>query len=1397
VSALDVLRDQWMLLTLGLLILVLLAVLALVLRAATRPDGDAATPRALPRLASDSLRSSFRQAVELIEAQLASRGQRYSLPWVLLLDEGDGRQASLPLGQAGIPSALGSDAGGRAAVPGLNWHFFDKGVVIDVQSAYLGGGDEASGGPQSAAPHSDARSGREPAWDEFLGLCRDYRPERPFDALVVSVPAALLASAQPEAQLALTQLAKRAHRRLWLAQNRFAMRFGVYVVVSGCEHIEGFGALARALPESVRGGMLGWSSPHELGSPYRSEWVDEALDQTVRALGDACAERFALAVDVQPPGAGEYFLLPARVAGLRPQLELYLDELMRPSSYHEPFLLRGVYFSGDAAVAASAPLLPMSSAVVGSADGPLDPDAEPTWPAAPVGPVGVVPTPTPPLPAELREPAFLRDLFEQKVFAEIGLTRPSGSQRLTRPLLHRGLRWGAWGLAGVWGIGLIGGSLVLQAQSQHLQQVLQRLQLDSDARLRAAQRGQPLPAGQQRERTLALLQLMEQMDHRRLWSLFMPGSWPLFDDLPQHLRERLERAFGEVAVATLRQGLYERVAQLAGVPQDPASGEPIAGTQCQPPLAGAADSADAAPAGVATLGFEDLPGFARWLDYLAAVEQLDLATGALQRLLDPALPPSGQDLALLVRGVLGTELPGSATHAAGLFRTPAARQGGLALGPLQAALHCGLRGVQARLQQRAFEENDLLQALRALDSRVTSLAAGDQGDSPDDSTQAWRDLLTELRELDQLLARGGGAWMQQRSLQPGPAWERGLARIAASPLLGPERARQAQAEAEAAFQRFDGALSEAIQTGGALGVFWQEKEARWAASAELGALREGLQGLFAQPWMQGPADPTLTDAGSEALIGWDGARLDQALAVAELRKRFQSEGLSRFPQALRDPVQQLVQQQLAAQVAHHLSAALLPGGSGSDPAAGDAERGRLARIQLLLRELGARRLAEQLRTLLQRNALARLRALDDALERAELYAPAGRSFAAWQGERGPVLAAFGLPDAGALGVYLGQQRQRSEALAHDAEALLGAAGGLGGGMATGLGERWSAIARDLERYRLRNPNSSLLALENFLTAMAGDVDAGNCQDRLARTSGSGPRGADYFAQRHQQLAQTLQRRCGELRSRDQQELWSQFATQFNRVAAGRPPFASPGWSAETPPLETDELAALFASHERAQRALRDLGGQGGDARQPGSGAVRRFLDQFERSRAFLLPLVPGEDGSAGGWDLAVEFRAHPQGELEGNKVIDWSIDVGSQHLGWRDPPRPLRWEPGQPVTLNWRFAKDGPAQPRPDERQPALRVEQRSVSMRYADHWALLNLLLRHRDGEGSGRADGRSQLLRVEIPLTLQPDAPGAAPTEGRARLYLRLTLSPPGKRTPLVWPGAFVTRAPELPRP
>src|ERR1700761_8248369 len=225
------LTSNLFLLSIAVLTIVVCIVLGAVLYFALHgSQGKPAAERKIVRLRSDSLRSAFRQAVELIEGNIASRTERYNIPWIMVLSEGDDPRP-LPISQAGVASVLSSDAASSAATQGISWHFFDRGIVIDIKAAYLGSPDDDTD---------------EKPWDEFLSLCRSYRPQRPFDSVVITVPAATLLAEDTDARLELVRHAKLAHRRLWLAQNRFAMRFAVYVVVTGCEALTGFPAFARA-----------------------------------------------------------------------------------------------------------------------------------------------------------------------------------------------------------------------------------------------------------------------------------------------------------------------------------------------------------------------------------------------------------------------------------------------------------------------------------------------------------------------------------------------------------------------------------------------------------------------------------------------------------------------------------------------------------------------------------------------------------------------------------------------------------------------------------------------------------------------------------------------------------------------------------------------------------------------------------------------------------------------------------------------------------------------------------------------------------------------------------------------------------------------------------------------
>ena len=49
-----------------------------------------------------------------------------------------------------------------------------------------------------------------------------------------------------------------------------------------------------------------------------------------------------------------------------------------------------------------------------------------------------------------------------------------------------------------------------------------------------------------------------------------------------------------------------------------------------------------------------------------------------------------------------------------------------------------------------------------------------------------------------------------------------------------------------------------------------------------------------------------------------------------------------------------------------------------------------------------------------------------------------------------------------------------------------------------------------------------------------------------------------------------------------------------------------------------------------------------------------------------------------------------------------------------------------------------------------------------------------------------------MEFPIGVQQGK--GAQADLRARVYLRITLSAPGKRTPIAWPASFPLRAPDF---
>jgi len=1379
---LNFLSDNTAIATLLLLTVLVLLLFAVIVWAAMKGAEKAERPADMqPRLISaDSLKQSFRVAVELIEGNIAARSERYNLSWTLILNEGkQGRE--LPLVQSGLQSALSADSTLTAGAQGISWNFFDQGVAVQLQADYLG------------APDPEQNGGGNNTWDDFLGLCRSYRPDRPFDGIVLSIPASVFLNNEGQGLLDLGARAKAIHRRLWLAQNRLALRFPIYIAIADCETIPGFARFAAALPEPLRRSMLGWSSPYELTAPFQSQWVDTAMNDLVRTVADSCAELCAL----EPAGSdsSEYFMLPNEVERLRAGLKLFAEELMRPSAYHEPFLLRGIYLTGDCSDAAT---------LLGSADTPYGdelhtlgnypaPDLVATPPAAPADGAGFHAI----MPSFMAGqgsavPAFLRDIFERKIFAEAGLVRSSSVHSMRRPAMSRVVRWGAVAFVAIWVIGLCFATARLHRLTGEVVVYLQKLDRDSRDNLHDSMRNVVDPV-QSRQRAMEALQNIEQMGAARIGAVAMPGSWPWFDNLHQRVQSRMEKGFADNAFEPLRRGAYAHISHLSGVPLDPISGSLIIGARCTLPARWADETSGSSSA----LNVEDLPEFAALSQYVARMEEMDRVLRAMMRLKSPTSgPASGDDLALVVRVLLGAELNGNLSRTAELFRQVAQRTPSLTIEPLQEASSCSLKLAMKATTRRLFANNGLLISEQAIAEHTAALYELDPKSTDPVSTMAvWQALRTALKSQEAYLVAGKGGWMHRPTLDLGPAWDNLLQKIQSVSLLGNGAVEDARQQTELGFTQFvsswDATMADGHTEGVGSGLEWSDTTSSWAFAADRKALLEALNGLLSQPYMKFNTLSRFPDVPAGATVAWDRTKLDQILALSESRKRFQTEALPKFPIQLQNAAAALADAGLTETARDLLSQAYIVSSREVQAPASDADRTRALRVRGWLQDVGAVGTADNLSSVLAKDALSRLQMLDETFTRAEVFVPRDRAFRAWVGEKGPLLDAFGAADAGALAGYVSQQQSFIDAVGKDAEGLLMQLGS--GPSNNALVTRWQATVADLNRYRLKSPTSSLTALENFVLAGSADIELDNCLTKLSARAAQ-RRAPDVFSERLQILQAGLYSRCRELLQTGYQDAWTRFADSFNRDLANRAPFRSLAAEAahspvdRTPAADVDEVGATLKLFDRVHALA--LAADRDPTRPSAASNVRKVDEQMQKVREFLAPLYPTDEAQPAGMDVNVEFRANPAAEVDGNKIIDWSLTIGNQTLRQRETPRPLRWEPGLPVTLTLRLAQDGPVIPKAEAGHPGMKVDDRTVSYRFEDPWSLFTLVSAYREADAPA-SGARSQLLRLEFPLTTVGDK-AIATRESRAKVFVRLTVSAPGKRTPLVWPGVFPSRAP-----
>lgn len=262
------------------------------------------------------------------------RGRRwlYQLPWYVVLGpSGSGKTTAILNSGLRFPLAGRQGAGPLRGIAGTrycDWWFTDEAVLIDTAGRY-------TTQDQPAGPESGAYLG-------FLRLLRKHRRREPINGILVFIGLEMLAG-PPEKR---RQHADSIRDRMRELYAELGLRIPVYVVVPKLDLLEGFVEFFDDLGGEGRKSV--WGVTFDLPSTGSGNDVASAYDTfptEYDTLVDNLDARLVERLQQESDGLrrGRLFGFPQRVANLRDPLADFLREAFAPSSFEDPFLLRGVY----------------------------------------------------------------------------------------------------------------------------------------------------------------------------------------------------------------------------------------------------------------------------------------------------------------------------------------------------------------------------------------------------------------------------------------------------------------------------------------------------------------------------------------------------------------------------------------------------------------------------------------------------------------------------------------------------------------------------------------------------------------------------------------------------------------------------------------------------------------------------------------------------------------------------------------------------------------------------------------------------------------------------------------------------------------------------------------------
>ncbi len=1379
-------------------------------KAATAPAEDRpeapSVPAPIRTLEPAQLKPVFRRGVRNLKRKSTTSDPIYDIPWLLMV----GPPAS---GKSSILAAVESEGmkadpafkklSGRA---GCDWAFLSGGVVIEVAGDYL----YEDGDPTSS------RTG----WGKLLGLLRSFRKARPIDGIVLTFSAAELLKRGAQAEVERELVARRLLDALQALQRRLGVRCPVYIIVSRCDQMDGFGSFVKQLPDSAGPEVLGWSNPYSLEATFRDEWLTEAYASVESSVAEL---QLALLSAAGPalPEAGELYLFRHQLTSTRDSLTKVVSSLFKSTVYLEPFMLRGVYFCGDPAMSASDE-----------------------------GPEGTTIL-TPPT-TDRAQPLFVSKLFATKILSETGLTK-LGSRAFAARL--RGVRtvqflFGAIIVTLATGIALA--TQRLMKASSVLKPVLNSMRGGDATEVADAGGSKPVDRADKYSRsfTVRLLGDTGELAYGRLRSLFVPSSY--VSDLDQQIQSAVTHGYETVIlpsfVAELKLRAEEQftpVAQSetrqipgAALEQTPAFGElrqrvdalqalEATAAQYRDFVAAGKSDKDKANAAPAPTGGKDAAGKdAAGKDAAAPVAAAAApppAGGAAEAI--PTGPvKSIAELGALTEKLLDTALP-AGFYANFEYHQMALRK---AVGPdfdptgFQEIAAERARHLVGAIYDSIFNTAELTDALRKVEDELDRFSRLQLTPQPSALTvQVMRNLAEAISDAESQARRSRLPMLLGSQWEPGEQFKDLLDDIEASPFFPRTLAEELRDLGQSRFaEAFDRLYKTRVKQFDSL-----LEQRLWSSSFGINArvlmLRDALEALVNADYLDVLPTAKLNEVDDESLtLIWDVDLLENARRIAQNYDAVRSSGFNSVGPEFADKLSQIAEIHaldfLTATTARSQRVEEVKEDESEEQAEGlaewqERELANFKRAEPVLTGLidqlaksGFIDLSRDLRRVVFRQAGTLLGFADVALSNSRPYKAAQATFDWWDGRTPPVAEAYGLSDVLELKSFVSAQRQVVKRLARDrAQPLVSLLNDkdltdiLGNpdeaGQIDQSLQQWKSIIESLKQQEAKQPGNPIDSLESFILNDMSKVTLEICTDpALLRDV---PRDAgEYFGDQRAWLRSSILQRCGDLAAGQASLLWDEVRLEFEPLM-DKFPFKSDS------PFDSDPV--------KVKRAL-DLAMDFIKKHESTIANNNKFLGTRRELQAFIRYIKSVSDffattltvdGQVPGlsFDVGIKFRINQKLEVGASQVIDWRMRLArfEADLRVKEEDR-FRWGLSDRVELSFRWATQAPDQPTKEKLPESARLESGTVSYVYAGPWALLRLLSAH--GAIDDMMENRQEPLHPLVfqVETARSNVPKDDPDYGQvrmARLFVRIELFSPVSKARLNLP-MFPSCTPDLER-